>query len=88
MNGRKEASYISVATAISLLIAALGGGAWVGAIGQDVDNLKKSEVQAKADHDTVVTLKADVKNIKDDVEETKRDVKSILKALKIEEDSA
>lgn len=40
---RKEASYFSLATALSLMIAAVSGGIWVGAIASDVEHLQKDE---------------------------------------------
>jgi septal ring factor EnvC (AmiA/AmiB activator) len=78
---RKEASYISVATALGLLTAAAGGGAWMGAIASDVEALQKQEIQQKEDHDRLIKVEERIKNISDDVIETKSDVKDIKKLL-------
>lgn len=42
----------------------------------------KQEEFSKEDHDTLVRLEAEQKNIKEDVEEIKGDVKEILRAVK------
>jgi len=78
---RKEASFISIATAVTLATVGVGGGMYVGALASDVESLQAQEVQRKEDHDTLVALKQDVKNIKEDVDETKNDVKTILTAV-------
>lgn len=78
---RKEASFISIATAITLATVGAGGGLYVGALASDVETLQAQEVQRKEDHDTLVALKENVEDIKDDVDETKDDVKSILAAV-------
>jgi DNA-binding FadR family transcriptional regulator len=40
---RKEASFISVMTAVGLVTTALGGGMYVGALANDVETLKKEK---------------------------------------------
>ena len=81
MNNRKEASFISIATAVSLMGAAIGGGAWMGAIASDVESLKRQEIQQKEDHDRLIKVETEVKNIAEDVKETKDDVKDIKQLL-------
>ena len=78
---KPNASFISVATAISLTVAALGGGMYVGALATDVEQLQAQEVQRKEDHDTLVAMKENVEATKDDVDEIEKDVKTILTAI-------
>ena len=78
---RPNASFISVATAISLTVAALGGGMYVGALATDVEQLQAQEVQRQEDHDTIVALKENVDAIKDDVADIEEDVSDILTAI-------
>ncbi len=40
---RKEASFVSVMTAVGLVTASLGGGMFVGALANDVENLKEEK---------------------------------------------
>jgi len=81
----KQASYISVATAVSLAISAIGGGMWIGALASDVDNLEKDVAEQKEDHkkdhDDVVTLKADVDHIKNAADDTQQMVRDIQRTL-------
>ena len=81
----KQASYISVATAFSLLVTAAGGGLWMGALASDVENLEKDVAEQKEDHkkdhDDVVTLKADVEHIKIAADDTKQMVQDIQRTL-------
>jgi wobble nucleotide-excising tRNase len=77
----KQASYVSVATAITLVAAAVSGGMYVGALADDVEELEKAQETAQEDHDRLVTVENEVKHIKKDVDEVKADVKSILQAV-------
>ena len=81
MNNRKEASFISIATAISLMGAAIGGGAWMGAIASDVEALERQEQTRQEDHDRLIKVEEQVKHISSDVKETKEDVKDIKQLL-------
>ncbi len=47
MTPRKEASYISVATAVALTIAAISGGITLGALANDVERLKEDQSEVK-----------------------------------------
>ncbi len=78
---RKEASYISVATAVALMLAAISGGSWVGAIANDVETVKKEQVAQKEDHDRLIKVESKVENIEEDVKETKATVKANAKLL-------
>lgn len=82
---KKEASFISVATAIGLITTALGGGMYVGALANDVATLKQEhtaeEQQRKEDHDRLIVVETEQKVIKRDVAEVKTDVKAILAAI-------
>ena len=78
---RKEASFVSVATAVGLITAALAGGAWVGAVENDVESLKQAQVQQTEDHDRLIKVETKVETIEDDVRETKADVKEILRVI-------
>ncbi len=82
MNGdRKQASFISIATAVGLVTGALAGGMWLGAIANEVDTLQVEQLQNKEDHDRLIKVEEKVDNIEEDVAETKEDVKEILKAI-------
>jgi hypothetical protein len=78
---RKEASFVSIATAIGLISVALSGGMYVGALANDVDTLKEQTTAQKEDHDRLIKVEEKVDNIEDDVKETKEDVKEILDAI-------
>lgn len=78
---RKEASFISVATAVSLAFVGVSGGMYVGALATDVESLQAQEEQRQEDHDTIVALKENVETIKEDVEDIEEDVKTILTAI-------
>lgn len=63
---RKEASVVSVATAITLIFAAISGGTWVGAIASDVDTLKEEkekveEIQTTVNENTVAVARVEVR---------------------------
>lgn len=77
----KQASYVSIATAVSLMISAIGGGMWIGALASDVENLEEAQKTIAEDHDRLVTVENEVKHIKKDVEEVRADVKAILQAV-------
>jgi septal ring factor EnvC (AmiA/AmiB activator) len=84
---RKDASFVSVATALALVTTALGGGMYMGALANDVEQLEQDQVQQKEDHDRLIKVEQKVENIEDDVAETKKDVKEILDAIrKLKED--
>lgn len=78
---KKEASFISVATAIGLVTTALGGGMWIGALASDVEQLQAQDKQRQEDHDRLIQVETKVENIEDDVLEVKSDVKTILVAI-------
>jgi hypothetical protein len=83
---RKEASFTSVATAIGLITTALGGGMYVGALANDVETLKKENVEQQEDHDRLIVVETEQRVVKADVAEVKADVKVILAAIqKIEQ---
>lgn len=50
---RKEASFISVATAFGLITTAIGGGMYVGALASDVDTLKEEKQKVEQIEDEV-----------------------------------
>jgi hypothetical protein len=77
----KQASYISVATAISLATIAVGGGIFVGALASDVETLEQAQQTAKEDHDRLITVENEVKHVKEDMTTVKADVKLILQAV-------
>lgn len=77
----KQASYVSVATALALVGAAVSGGMYVGALADDVEELEKAQETAQEDHDRLVTVENEVTHIKKDVDEVKADVKLILQAV-------
>jgi hypothetical protein len=78
---RKEASFISVATAITLATVGVGGGMYVGALATDVETLQEAQKTVKEDHDRLIEVKNEVKHVKDDVTDVKADVKLILAAV-------
>jgi hypothetical protein len=83
---RKEASFTSVATAIGLITTALSGGMYVGALANDVETLKKENVEQSEDHDRLIVVETEQRVIQKDVAEVKADVKVILAAIqKIEQ---
>lgn len=77
----KQASYISVATAISLATIAVGGGMYVGALASDVETLEKAQVTAQEDHDRLITVENNVKHLTEGQIIMKADVKLILQAV-------
>lgn len=77
----KQASYFSVGTAIALVSTAVGGGMFVGALADDVEELEEAQKTIAEDHDRLVTVENEVKHIKKDVEEVRADVKAILQAV-------
>lgn len=77
----KQASYISVATAISLATIAVGGGIFVGALASDVETLEQAQETAKEDHDRLITVENNVKHLTDGQIIMKADVKLILQAV-------
>ncbi len=78
---RKEASFVSVATAVALVAMAVSGGMYVGALAESVDDLEeeqaKQEEQIQQDHDDVVKLKSDVEHIKSTADKTQLAVERI-----------
>lgn len=78
---KKEASFVSVATAITLILAAVSGGMWMGALASDVETLEEAQLIVKEDHDRLIKVETEVEQVKDDVEEIKDDVKEILTAV-------
>lgn len=50
---RKEASFVSVATAVGLLTTAVGGGMWMGALATDVETLKEEKSKVEQIEDVV-----------------------------------
>ena len=84
MNGTLlENSRITLATFGIVAGAILGGGVWVGAIAQDVENVKKAvEIhEGRPAHTTtiqdVATIKAAMQNNVSNIEEIKRDLKEL-----------
>ncbi len=77
----KQASYISVATAISLATIAVGGGMYVGALASDVETLEEAQKTVKEDHDRLITVENNVKHLTAGQETIKADVKLILQAV-------
>ena len=77
----KQASYISVATAVSLATIAVGGGMYVGALASDVETLEKAQVTAQEDHDRLIKVETEMTQVKATVAETRADVKLILQAV-------
>lgn len=78
---RKDASFVSVATAIGLVTAALSGGMYMGALASDVETLEEQQKVVQEDHDRLIKVETKVEQIEDDVKETKQDVKAILQAV-------
>lgn len=63
---RKEASAISIMTAIGLITTALGGGMYVGALANEVDTLKEEkqkveEIQEEVKENTVAVARVEVR---------------------------
>lgn len=50
---RKQASYISIATALAMGTSAVAGGMWVGAIANEVDTLKEEKAKVTAIQENV-----------------------------------
>ena len=83
---RKEGSLFSVGVAITLLITAVSGGMYMGALASDVEHLEAVEQQRLEDHDTIVTQTADLKTLKEDMKTTKETMQAMLTVLnKIEQ---
>ncbi len=77
----KQASYISVATAVSLAALAVGGGMYVGALASDVQTLEEAQQTAKEDHDRLIKVENNVKHLTTGQDTLKADVKLILQAV-------
>jgi hypothetical protein len=63
---RKEASVVSVMTAIGLITTALGGGMYVGALANEVESLaqekeKTTEIQKEVKQNTVAVARVEVR---------------------------
>ena len=78
---RKDASFVSVATAVALATTALGGGMYVGALASDVQQLQEQQKTTKEDHDRLIVVEQSQKTMEKDLDEVKTDVKLILTAI-------
>lgn len=54
---RKEASFVSIATAVGLVTGALGGGMWMGSLAQEVENVKEDVAKVEEIQKDVTTIK-------------------------------
>jgi hypothetical protein len=83
---KKEASFVSVATAVALVTMAVSGGMYVGALASDVETLEKEqekqEEQIQKDHDDVIKLKSDVEHIKQTADTTQLAVARIEQMIR------
>jgi len=77
----KQASYMSIATALTLVMAIGGGGMYVGALASDVETLEEAQKTVKEDHDRLITVENNVKHLTTGQETIKADVKLILQAV-------
>lgn len=80
MTQRKEASFVSVITAIGLASTALGGGMYVGALASDVETLKEekekvTQIQKDVQANTVVLAGMTVQQAAIIKEQAKQDKK-------------
>jgi hypothetical protein len=58
MNGtRKEASFVSIATAVGLITGALSGGMYMGSLAQEVEQVKKDVEKVEEIQRDVTTIK-------------------------------
>lgn len=82
----QKASPLSIGLAVTLLITAVSGGMYMGALASDVEHLEQVEEQRQEDHDTIVTQTADLKTLKEDMTATKETLAAMLTVLnKIEQ---
>ena len=79
---RNQASYVSIGTAITLLIAAVGGGAKMGALASEVEDLQQEQTARQEERDRLVKVEQKVENIENDLDEVKADTKAILDAVR------
>ena len=78
---RKEASFVSVATAVGLIAAALSGGMFMGALASDVETLEEAQLIVKEDHDRLITVEAEVKHLTKTQDKMVKDIEAILIAV-------
>ena len=81
MNGNLKASNFSYAVAVTLLVTAVSGGMYIGALANDVETLKREQADAEDDHDRLISMETEQRTMKDDITEVKTDVKLILAAI-------
>lgn len=74
MTQRKEASFVSIATAIGLVTSALVGGMYVGGVQADVNTLKQSSTKVETLIDRAATAQAERARIAARQEALRRDV--------------
>lgn len=72
---------MSIATALTLVMAIGGGGMYVGALASDVETLEEAQKTVKEDHDRLITVENNVKHLTTGQETIKADVKLILQAV-------
>lgn len=78
---RKDASFVSVATAVGLVGAALSGGLYMGALASDVETLEEAQKIVQEDHDRLITVENEVKHVKAAQVRIEENVKLILTAV-------
>ncbi len=75
---RKDASYLTVGVAITMLVTAVGGGMYMGALAQEVEQLKTEHAEKNKDHDRIVTTETKVVAIEKDVDLIQQDIRTLL----------
>ena len=78
---RKEASFISVGTLVTVLVLAVSGGMFMGALASDVETLEEAQKIVQEDHDRLITVEAEVKHLTKTQDEMRIDVAKILTAV-------
>ena len=81
MTIRKEASVVSIATAIGLVTASLAGGMYMGGVQADVDTLKQDATKIETLIQTAATAAADRARIEVRQEALRRDMDTANRKL-------
>ena len=74
---RKEASFISIGTMISVVVLAVSGGMFMGALASDVETLEEAQKVVKEDHDRLIVVESEVNHIKETADRTQLTVDRI-----------
>ena len=80
--GNQQASKFSIGVAITLLAMVGSTGLYVGALASDVENLEQAYAQQQTDHDSIVRMEQQIKQLAEDSEEAKEADKVMLEILR------